>query len=183
MMQPEHPSSKPAKTLKVPASKMGEEEDLVVLIYKSSKRLLPGRRHAEADADKEKEQTNVASTGRRTSTRKRSSATQGNTATMDRPGMRSATKRRRQEPSEDNTKAGGKADWRKYAKICYADGCTNLAVKGGVCIKHGAKVKRCSSKGCTNQAQKGGLCIKLGQSSKSVEVTVFLERWSSVKKS
>ena len=47
-------------------------------------------------------------------------------------------------------------------KRCSKGGCTNRAVKGGVCIKHGAKVKRCSSQGCQNQAQKGGVCIKHG---------------------
>ena len=45
---------------------------------------------------------------------------------------------------------------------CSSDGCTNQAQKGGVCIRHGAKVKQCSSDGCTNQAQNGGLCIKHG---------------------
>ncbi len=50
-------------------------------------------------------------------------------------------------------------------KRCSSDGCTNLALKGGVCVKHGAKFERklCSSDRCTNQAQKGGVCIKLGQ--------------------
>ena len=35
-------------------------------------------------------------------------------------------------------------------------------MKGGVCIRHGAKVKRCSSEGCTNQAQNGGVCKRDG---------------------
>ena len=49
-------------------------------------------------------------------------------------------------------------------KLCSSDGCTNQVIKGGVCVKHGAKkeLKRCSSDGCTNQAQKGGVCIKHG---------------------
>ncbi len=49
-------------------------------------------------------------------------------------------------------------------KTCSADGCANRAVKGGVCVKHGAQIeyKRCSSDGCTNQAVKGGVCIKHG---------------------
>jgi len=40
-------------------------------------------------------------------------------------------------------------------------------VKGGVCMKHGAKkeYKRCSSDGCTNIAQRGGACIRLGSAS------------------
>jgi hypothetical protein len=118
---------------------MGEEDDdLAVLIYKSSKTA-----KARAAA-KEKEQVNAASCirSRTPSTRKRSiTANQDNEASMDRSGKRSAVNRM-QKFSEDNKKVGGRADWRNYAKICsYDDGCTNLAQKGGVCIKHGAKVK------------------------------------------
>jgi len=44
------------------------------------------------------------------------------------------------------------------------EGCTNGAVKGGVCYTHGAKreVKRCSFKGCTNQVVRGGICVTHG---------------------
>jgi hypothetical protein len=49
----------------------------------------------------------------------------------------------------------------KY-KRCSREGCSNLAQKGGVCIKHGAKVKLCSSEGCTNKVQKGGVCRRHG---------------------
>jgi len=41
-------------------------------------------------------------------------------------------------------------------------GCTNFVVNTGVCVRHGAKVKRCSSKGCTNHAKKGGVCVRHG---------------------
>ena len=49
-------------------------------------------------------------------------------------------------------------------KICSSDGCTNYAVKGGVCIRHGAKktVKLCSREGCTNQAYRRGVCCRHG---------------------
>ena len=47
-------------------------------------------------------------------------------------------------------------------KLCSSEGCTNIAVKGGVCMKHGAKRKLCSSDGCTNQAVRGGVCKKHG---------------------
>eukprot|EP00984_Skeletonema_dohrnii_P019892 scaffold9608_cov119-Skeletonema_dohrnii-CCMP3373.AAC.2 len=40
-----------------------------------------------------------------------------------------------------------------YRKKCSADGCTKFVQSGGVCVRHGAKVKRCSHEGCTNQAQ------------------------------
>jgi hypothetical protein len=48
---------------------------------------------------------------------------------------------------------------------CSQDGCTNALVKGGVCIKHGAKKIRkiCSYDGCTNNARgKDGVCIRHG---------------------
>ena len=66
--------------------------------------------------------------------------------------------------TEDNQQVGGKADWRKYAKICSANGCTTLARKGQKCIRHGATwtKKRCSSEGCTNQARRGGVCARHG---------------------
>eukprot|EP00985_Skeletonema_marinoi_P001399 scaffold564_cov97-Skeletonema_marinoi.AAC.1 len=46
-----------------------------------------------------------------------------------------------------------------HRKICSADGCTKFVQSGGVCVRHGAKVKRCSHEGCANQA---GLCIRHG---------------------
>mmetsp|Transcript_19939 Transcript_19939/g.39956 ORF Transcript_19939/g.39956 Transcript_19939/m.39956 type:complete len:99 (+) Transcript_19939:278-574(+) len=33
---------------------------------------------------------------------------------------------------------------------------------GGVCVRHGAKLKRCSSEGCSNQVKKGGVCRRHG---------------------
>jgi hypothetical protein len=47
---------------------------------------------------------------------------------------------------------------------CKSEGCTNFAIKGRVCIRHGAKYvrKKCSSEGCTRYAQKKGVCIKHG---------------------
>ena len=55
--------------------------------------------------------------------------------------------------------------WRhgaKNKKKCSSEGCGNYAVNGGVCVRHGAKVKRCSSEGCKSQAQTGGVCMKHG---------------------
>ena len=47
-------------------------------------------------------------------------------------------------------------------KQCSYEGCTNVAQAGGVCTRHGAKLKRCSRDRCTNQAQKLDLCTKHG---------------------
>ena len=45
-------------------------------------------------------------------------------------------------------------------KLCKVFDCINLARKGGVCVRHGAKVKTCSIEGCTTNVQKSGLCYK-----------------------
>eukprot|EP00984_Skeletonema_dohrnii_P024787 scaffold13923_cov78-Skeletonema_dohrnii-CCMP3373.AAC.3 len=70
------------------------------------------------------------------------------------------------EPGCKEDKGGAKAKkkvvQKKYKKICSDAGCTNLVVKGGVCIRHGAKVKKCSHDGCTNQAKRIGLCKRHG---------------------
>jgi len=47
-------------------------------------------------------------------------------------------------------------------RLCSVEGCTKQAKKGGICIKHGAKVRKCSHEGCTNNALKSGLCIRHG---------------------
>ena len=39
---------------------------------------------------------------------------------------------------------------------------SNNVVRGGVCRRHGAKVKTCKHEGCTNQVVKGGVCIRHG---------------------
>jgi len=41
-------------------------------------------------------------------------------------------------------------------RLCSVEGCTKQAKKGGICIKHGAKVRKCSHEGCTNNALKSG---------------------------
>ena len=107
---------------------------MAVLIYKSSK---TAKARAAAAAAEEEEQMNASSTGRQTSTRKRSLVNQGDDTSMDRPGKKRAA-RRKQKPSRNNQTVERKPDWRKYAKMCSAEGCSNLAKKGGVCRKHGA---------------------------------------------
>ena len=49
-------------------------------------------------------------------------------------------------------------------KRCSVDGCMNGVIKGGVCRRHGAKVKvkQCSSDGCTNNVQRRGVCRRHG---------------------
>jgi hypothetical protein len=96
--------------IKASASKMGEEEEgLAVLIYKSSKTAKARAAEAVAAAA-------AASAGSRTSTRRRSSATQGNEASIDRRRKKIATNG--QKFNGENKKSLGKSDWRKYVKIC-----------------------------------------------------------------
>lgn len=49
--------------------------------------------------------------------------------------------------------------------LCRRMGCCNFAVKGGICIKHGAKPgarKRCAVADCTNRAVRKGVCWRHG---------------------
>ncbi len=48
------------------------------------------------------------------------------------------------------------------ARRCKIEGCTHYVVNGGVCVRHGATRKNCSMEGCSNNAQQGGVCIKHG---------------------
>ena len=58
----------------------------------------------------------------------------------------------------------------KVKKRCSTDGCEKQAQKGGLCVKHGAKVKRCSVDGCEKGAVKGGVCISHGAKFKRCSV-------------
>jgi len=79
------------------------------------------------------------------------------------------SKRARKKCSVDectkNAQSGGVC-MRHGAKVkpCSHEGCTNIVVKGGVCVRHGAKVKvkSCSHEGCTNHARTGGVCRRHG---------------------
>jgi len=51
-------------------------------------------------------------------------------------------------------------------KLCSSEGCTNQPQKGGVCRRHGAKVKLCKFEGCTNQVIQIGLCMRHGAKKK-----------------
>ena len=53
-----------------------------------------------------------------------------------------------------------KATTSNRRRPCSAENCPNTAYIGGVCRRHGAKVKLCSVDGCSNQAKKGGVCFK-----------------------
>ena len=65
--------------------------------------------------------------------------------------------------------------WSK-GKLCSSEGCTNVALKGGVCMRHGAKLKLCSSEGCTNVALKWGVCIRHGAKVKLCSIQGCINR-------
>ena len=82
-------------------------------------------------------------------------STSGNNATL--PTAAAATSKRPRSESEHE-----KESVKKRSKKCSWEGCTNRVYKGGVCKRHGAKVKLCSTEGCTNHAKKGGVCVRHG---------------------
>jgi hypothetical protein len=145
---------------------MSEEEDYGALIYRESQlRKAEAAAAAAAAVAKDVKKKKTSTTTRRrattTSSRAKSAAvTSKNVVTAAKEKSRSKKKRALAAVDEE---LGRKRSQRKrYKYTCSADGCTNHAAKGGVCIKHGAKVKRCSSEGCTNHAKKGGVCIRHG---------------------
>ena len=46
----------------------------------------------------------------------------------------------------------------KQRARCSVEGCTTLANRWGLCVKHGGSY-RCSEEGCDKAAKKGGLCV------------------------
>ena len=60
-------------------------------------------------------------------------------------------------------------------KTCSQEGYTNQVVKGGVCTKHSAKVKKytCSNEGCTNRVAEGGVCTRHGVKVKTCTNNVY----------
>ena len=74
----------------------------------------------------------------------------------------SAAGKKRKQVDIKSANDGSGPPKKKHRYECSADGCTNRAIngKGGVCMRHGAKVKvkRCSVEGCTNQSKRAGVC-------------------------
>lgn len=56
---------------------------------------------------------------------------------MNNAAMRKrSSKRKRDTSREDESHAPKKVVKKQYRKICCADGCTNIAQRGGVCTRH-----------------------------------------------
>ncbi|KAK1748109.1 hypothetical protein QTG54_000048 [Skeletonema marinoi] len=149
---------------------MSEQEELAVLIYKSSKtaKARAAAAAAMAAAKETEKQMNAPSEAHQTtSTRKRSSANLSGNNTSAKSSKRMSPSKRERRPLLAEHEVGThvpKKDARKRRRYeCSADGCTkNNVINRGVCVKHGAKIKRCISDGCTNNAQKGGVCKRHG---------------------
>ncbi|KAF0721778.1 hypothetical protein Ae201684_018921 [Aphanomyces euteiches] len=62
---------------------------------------------------------------------------------------------------------------------CRMEGCTNVVVSKGRCIRHGGG-GRCRVEGCDTTAKRGGLCWKHGRSQSAALVIYFSRRFSSL---
>jgi hypothetical protein len=62
----------------------------------------------------------------------------------------------------------------KFDQKCNFEGCSKPSHKGGVCVTHGAKLKRklCSFEQCTNIGVRSGVCVTHGAT-----VNTDLELW------
>jgi hypothetical protein len=149
-------STKTSKSSEADASK---EEDLGVLIYKESQLR---KKEAAIVAAKKRQRNTSASKRCRSSTRKAAPACKDTTIDVIN-ARRLSSKRKRHLSGHEEQEVPTKVARKKYSKKrCSADGCANQSIKGGVCVKHGAKRKICNSEGCSNRAVKGGVCKKHG---------------------
>ena len=62
----------------------------------------------------------------------------------------SRSKHQKSEEKPTSTKYRLNKTKTSFARLCGHEGCSNQVVNGGVCMRHGAKVKRCSQEGCTS---------------------------------
>jgi len=147
-----------------------EEDDIGALIYKESQ-LRKREAAAAASAAKKNERSSSASTHRATSTHKTTTAAIRGDSSFATPESRQLVEKRKQHlPTDvDEGIQPAKKVRKKHRYECFADGCTNKVIKGGVCVRHGAKDtakvkqrKRCSSEGCKNIVVRGGVCKRHG---------------------
>eukprot|EP00984_Skeletonema_dohrnii_P014794 scaffold6288_cov131-Skeletonema_dohrnii-CCMP3373.AAC.3 len=153
-------STKKCRLAAVVAPKEGKEDDIGALIYRESQ-----LRKKEAAAAKTSKKNSSASKHRGASTHKDTAAAiRGDSSFATPESRQAAVKSKRHLPTDvdEGKEAARKVARKRHRYECSADGCTNYVVKGGVCIRHGAKRKQCSSAGCSNQAIIGGLCKKHG---------------------
>jgi len=151
-----------AKEKAAPNSSREDDDDLAVLIYRESQLR---KAEAAAAAAERKKTSKTASSHHRTSTRKRTHVKNHGEESLYIPQRKGATKRKRESSLEEG-RPKKEVTKKKYRYECSTDGCTTYAQKGGVCVRHGAKVKLCSSDGCTNRSLKGGVCFRHGTNRK-----------------
>ena len=158
-----------------------DDDDLGVLVYRESQ-----LRKAEAAASAKNKETSTASTHHRhrtsTSTTKRSPVNHDGEKSLPHHNAKILRKGekilrwRRIDPGKSWLKRNAESSicmnqvyrggvCKRHGakvKLCSSEGCSNQVIKGGVCINHGAKKKLCSSDGCTNQVIQGGVCVRHG---------------------
>jgi len=155
---------KPFKIPTVLVSSDGEEEDVGALIHRECQ-----LRKAEAAIALEQRDTIISVSDHRLSTcpaikgeALKAPARADGLSKKKNAGSEMPLKGKRKLSEGEEELAQMTAAKKKYSCECSFDACTNNAVNGGVCVRHGAKVKRCSREGCTNQVQKGGVCVRHG---------------------
>jgi hypothetical protein len=126
-------------------SKEDDEEDYGALIYRESqlRKAEAAAAKAAKEAKKKKKKdgspADVSSTRRRaTSTRASSAGNAKSRSYVNATQRKKSSKRKREAEGEEQ--APRKVAQKQYRYECSADGCTNNAVKGGVCVTHGVKV-------------------------------------------
>ena len=124
------------KAVASPNNSGEDDDDVGALIYRESQL----RKAEAAAAAAECKKTSNASTHHRTSTRKRTPVKSQNDASLPSLQCNGATKLKRRESSLKDDGPRKKVAKKRYIYECSADGCTNHAKKGGVCIRHGAKI-------------------------------------------
>jgi len=169
ILPPQQPSESPKAKAAAPAPSHNQKNDLPALIYYSQLREADGTAATTTVMNKI---SSSAPSYKATSPADSSAAT---TALMNSYEITAYSDRNRKRESSsvavDDDLARGSAPNKKQ-KLCSAEGCTNIVIQGGVCIRHGAKRKerkRCSREGCTNQAQIGEVCIRHGAKKRRYE--------------
>jgi len=160
------------------------DDELGAEIYRTSE---TAKRHRE-------EQQQALSTSTQTTTRRKSSrllniesredkekslvsskptstANKTNTKRISRSNKRKAAVLSVDEEVDDGMAPVLKEEFRKGSRLCLSAGCTSIVINGGVCRKHGAKVKTCSHEGCNKHVQKGGVCMRHGAKVKKYTCT------------
>ena len=136
------------------------DEELGAYIYRTSRTAKLFREEVSRDNDNETSTNNYKSNDIRTRKSKRKKPPEGENVVSAVLSISKVVRKR-----YDNEECKNLAQ-KGVKKQCSYEGCTNQVVNGGVCKRHGAKVKTCSHEGCTNYSKNGRVCIRHGAKKK-----------------